>query len=142
MNRTRTTLGSTDTEVRATLTELLRALDPDSEYELRNEDFVADMPQSGERIRGRDAMRELQRAFPPDTKPTFAVRRITGAGELWTVEAEGDYGGRSSTSCSSSSFATARSSVRPGTKPSRSRRQSGERTSSSLTENPHRETAR
>lgn len=93
MNRTRTTLGSTDTEVRATLTELLRALDPDSEYELRNEDFVADMPQSGERIRGRDAMRELQRAFPPDTKPTFAVRRITGAGELWTVEAEGDYGG-------------------------------------------------
>lgn len=69
MNRTRTTPGSTDTQVRATLTELLRALGPDSEYELRYEDFVAEMPQSGERIRGRDAMRKLQRAFPPDAKP-------------------------------------------------------------------------
>jgi hypothetical protein len=52
------------------------------------------MPQSGERIRGRDAMRELQRAFPPERKPTFNVRRITGSGGLWTVEAEGDYGGQ------------------------------------------------
>lgn len=94
MNRTRTTLGSTDREVRDGLAELLSALDPDAEHALRHEDFVADMPQSGERIRGRDAMRELQRAFPPDTKPTFGVRQITGARELWTVEAEGDYGGQ------------------------------------------------
>lgn len=93
MNQRRTTLGSTDQQIRATLAELLGALDADAEYEVRHEDFVADMPQSGERVRGRDAMRELQRAFPPDTKPTFTVRRITGAGDLWTVEAEGDYGG-------------------------------------------------
>jgi len=57
MNRRRTTLGSTDLEIRATLAELLGALDADVEYELRHEDFIADMPQSGERIRGRDAMR-------------------------------------------------------------------------------------
>ena len=94
MNRRRTTLGSTDQEIRATLAELVGALDSDAEYELRHEDFVADMPQSGERIRGRDAMRELQRAFPPDTKPAFTLRRITGAGDLWAVEAEGDYGGQ------------------------------------------------
>src|SRR3954451_9463762 len=53
----------------------------------------ADMPQSGERIRGRDNMRAMQRAFPPDRTPTFQVRRITGGGDVWTVEAVGDYGG-------------------------------------------------
>jgi ketosteroid isomerase-like protein len=94
MNRRRTILGSTDSEIRASLADLLSNLDSDAEYELRHQDFIADMPQSGERIRGRDAMRELQRAFPPDTRPTFAVRRIIGAGELWTVEAKGDYGGQ------------------------------------------------
>lgn len=94
MNERRTTLGGTDREIRATLAELLGALDADAEYELRHEDFVAHMPQSGEQVRGREAMRELQRAFPADTTPTFTVRRITGGGELWTAEAEGDYGGQ------------------------------------------------
>lgn len=83
-----------DQEIRQTLTGMITTLDPDAEYELRHDDFVADMPQSGERIRGRDNMRALQRAFPPDTIPTFRVRRITGGGDVWTVEAVGDYGGR------------------------------------------------
>jgi ketosteroid isomerase-like protein len=87
-------LGRSDEETRETLATVLPALDPDAEYELRHEAFVADMPQSRERIRGRDAMRELQRAFPPEQVPTFRVRRIVGGGENWTVEAEGDYGGR------------------------------------------------
>ena len=52
------------------------------------------MPRSGERIRGRDAMRELQRAFPPETRPKFRLRRIVGGRENWTVEAVGDYGGQ------------------------------------------------
>ena len=80
-------------QVREILTTMVTDLDPDAEYELRHEDFVADMPQSGERIRGRDNMRAMQRAFPPDRKPAFRLRRITGAGEVWTVEAVGDYGG-------------------------------------------------
>jgi hypothetical protein len=88
------TLGADDDEVRATLTKLLTALDPDAEYELRHDDFVADMPQSGERISGRDAMRELQRAFPTDIAPTFRVRRIIGSGDIWMAEAVGDYGGQ------------------------------------------------
>jgi hypothetical protein len=82
-----------DRQARETLTAMLTSLDPDAEYELRHEDFVADMPQSGERIRGRDNMRAMQRAFPPDRTPTFRVRRITGGGDVWTVEAIGDYGG-------------------------------------------------
>ncbi len=38
-------------------------------------------------------MRAIQLAFPPDRAPTFRVRRITGGGDVWTVEAVGDYGG-------------------------------------------------
>ena len=80
-------------QIRETLIEMVTNLDPDAEYELRHEDFVADMPQSGERIVGRDNMRALQQAFPPDRTPTFRVRRVTGADNTWTVEATGDYGG-------------------------------------------------
>ncbi len=82
-----------DSQTRKMLTAMVTNLDADAEYELRHEDFVADMPQSGERIRGRDNMRALQQAFPPDRTPTFRVRRITGGGDVWTVEATGDYGG-------------------------------------------------
>ena len=39
-------------------------LSPEAEFLLRNEDYVMEMPQSGERIRGRDAMRAMQEAFP------------------------------------------------------------------------------
>jgi hypothetical protein len=82
-----------DREVRELLTEMVTNLDADAEYRWRHDEFVADMPQSGERIRGRDNMRRLQQAFPPDQMPTFRVRRITGGGDVWTVEAVGDYGG-------------------------------------------------
>jgi hypothetical protein len=90
----RSTIGSNDQEIRDTLLKLVTDLDPEAEYELRPDEFVADIPQSGERIRGRSAMRELQRAYPPRTAPTFKVRRILGAGSIWTVEALGDYGGQ------------------------------------------------
>lgn len=82
-----------DQQIRDMLTAMVTNLDADAEHELRDEEFVADLPQSGERIHGRDNMRSMQRAFPPDRAPTFRVRRITGAGDVWTVEAVGDYGG-------------------------------------------------
>ena len=52
-----------DQQIRETLIEMVTNLDPDAEYELRHEDFVADMPQSGERIRGR-------LTGDPSTQPT------------------------------------------------------------------------
>jgi hypothetical protein len=39
-------------------------LAPEREYLLRRPDFVLEMPQSGERVRGHDALRRLQQAFP------------------------------------------------------------------------------
>jgi hypothetical protein len=68
-----------------------RGLSPEREYELRRPDFVMEMPQSGERVRGREAMRELQRNFPGGG-PSVVLRRVVGAGQVWVVEATSHYG--------------------------------------------------
>lgn len=68
------------------------ALDAEQEYEIRHEDVVIDMPQSGERIRGRDNMKAMQDAYPGP--PQVTVRRIVGSGDVWVVELRSDYSGR------------------------------------------------
>jgi hypothetical protein len=45
------------------------ALSPEAELEVRHPDYVMYMPQSGERIRGRDTMRAMQQAFPGPRHP-------------------------------------------------------------------------
>jgi len=45
-------------------------LSAEQEYLLRHPDYVMEMPQSNERIRGREAMRAMQEAFLPP-HPTF-----------------------------------------------------------------------
>jgi len=67
-------------------------LDAEQEYALRHEDVVIDMPQSGERIRGRDHMKAMQEAYPGP--PTITVRRVVGNGDVWVVEARSNYSGR------------------------------------------------
>ena len=67
-------------------------LSPEQEYEARSPDYVMEMPQSGERIVGRDAMRAMQEAFP--NPPTATIRRIIGSGDLFVMEAVSDYGGQ------------------------------------------------
>ena len=71
---------------------LAALLDAEQEYALRHEDVVIDMPQSGERIRGRDHMKAMQEAYPGP--PTITVRRVVGSGDVWVVEGRSDYGGR------------------------------------------------
>src|SRR5207248_6389410 len=67
-------------------------LDAQQEYALRHEDVVIDMPQSGERIRGRDPMKAMQEAYPGP--PAITLRRVVGSGDVWVVEGSSDYGGR------------------------------------------------
>jgi len=55
-----------------------------AEHDIYREDAVLDYPQSGERIRGRDNIRE-SRCVQPSRK-RFAVRRIIGSGDLWITE--------------------------------------------------------
>jgi hypothetical protein len=75
------------------LTELMSDLNAESGYELRHEDFVMEMPQSGERIRGRENMRAFQAAFG-QAAPAMKQRRVLVREGLWVVEVVSDYGGR------------------------------------------------
>ncbi len=74
------------------LTELLPKLSPEEEYNIRHEDYLMEMPQSGERIRGRQNMRAFQEAYP--TPPTMQLRRVMVREGLWVVEIVSDYGGQ------------------------------------------------
>ncbi|MEP7017928.1 MAG: nuclear transport factor 2 family protein [Actinomycetota bacterium] len=66
-------------------------LSPDAEYQLRDEAYLMEMPQSGERIAGREAMRAMQEAFP--VPPSITLRRVVGSGHVWVVEGTNDYAG-------------------------------------------------
>jgi hypothetical protein len=79
-------------EVGRFLSELLPKLSPEDEYEIRHEDYVMEMPQSGERIRGREKMREFQEAYP--NPPTMQLRRVIVREQLWVVEIVSYYGRR------------------------------------------------
>ena len=58
--------------------------DFDVEHEIYREDAVLDYPQSGERLRGRDNIRESR--FVQPNRKRFTVRRIIGSGDLWVTE--------------------------------------------------------
>jgi len=66
-------------------------LDAQTEHDLRHENYVMEMPQSGERIRGREKMRQFQEAYP--NPPRAVLRRVVGSGEVWVMEATSDYPG-------------------------------------------------
>ena len=113
-------------EVRELFFEQLEQLSPEAEYELRHPDYVMEMPQSGERIRGRDKMRAFQEAYP--NPPTITPRRVAGSGDVWVIEGRSDYGnGQIFHLAMIVEFATARSGGTPATMPNRSRRRPGGR---------------
>ena len=70
------------------LTELLPKLSAEEEYEIRHEGYVMEMPQAGERIRGREKMRAFQEAYP--NPPTMLLRRVIAREGLWVVEIVSD----------------------------------------------------
>jgi len=75
------------------LAELLSRLDPEEEYDARHqEDYVMEMPQSGERFRGRENLRAMQRTYPITAPPSVRLRRVLVRDGLWVVEGAIDYG--------------------------------------------------
>jgi hypothetical protein len=72
-------------EVRELFQRLREAMDPDLEYQHRHEDYVLELPQSGERL-DRDGLRRLQTTFPYDKAPDIRLRRVTGSGDVWFGE--------------------------------------------------------
>ena len=78
------------------LTGLLTNLDPEEEYDARHpEDYALEMPQSGERIRGRDMMRRFQESYstlsPSDPMRRIRLRRVLVREDLWVVEGIADF---------------------------------------------------
>lgn len=66
--------------------------DLDTAAEAMADDAVVEWPQSGERIVGRQACLTVYRNYPGGS-PRYEVRRITGGGDVFVVEASADYGG-------------------------------------------------
>jgi len=84
-----------DDKVRAALQRHWAASDADdfeAEHDIYAEHAVLEYPQSRERIRGRQRI-QASRMAQPDRK-RFAVRRISGAGDLWVSELVLTYGDR------------------------------------------------
>ena len=76
------------------LTELLSSLSPQEEYNVRHpEDYTMEMPQSGERFRGRENMRNFQEAYNLCPPPSIRLRRVLVREGLWVVEGVNGYGG-------------------------------------------------
>lgn len=70
------------------------ASDFDIEHDIYDVDAVLDYPQSGERIRGRQAIQESRSVQPNEKR--FAIRRIVGGGNLWITEFVLTYDGKPS----------------------------------------------
>jgi hypothetical protein len=81
-------------QARQFLTQLYSNLSPEEEYNVRHQDYVMEMPQSGERFQGRENMRAIQRARGNQANPPryLQLRRVLVKEGLWVVEAVIDYG--------------------------------------------------
>jgi hypothetical protein len=81
-------------QARQFLTQLYSNLSPEEEYNVRHQDYVMEMPQSGERFRGRENMRAFQRARGNHAIPprSLKLRRVLVKEGLWVAEAVIDYG--------------------------------------------------
>jgi ketosteroid isomerase-like protein len=67
--------------------------DLDAEHDIYKDDSVCEYPQSGERILGRENLKNL-RGHHPGRPSGFAVHRISGSGNLWVTEYVIDYAGK------------------------------------------------
>lgn len=73
--------------------EALTRGDYDAAFRDVTDDFVQDWPQSGERLRGREACLNVYRNYPGGG-PKTAIRRVTGGGDTFVVELDYDYAGK------------------------------------------------
>jgi hypothetical protein len=76
-----------DDQVRARIAEHWQASedgDSTTEHAIYADDAILDYPQSGERFRSRETIAAQRGGHPADRH--FAVRRISGTGDLWVSE--------------------------------------------------------
>ena len=66
-----------------TFFKAMNARDLDTIDKYDDDDYVWEMPQSGERVRGKSNNREMNENYPGP--PTSEVRRITGSSDRWVT---------------------------------------------------------
>ena len=79
---------------RATIERYLKAFESKDMTileEVYTDDAVQEWPQSGERIVGRANISAINENYPG--LPNATIRRVSGSGDVWTVETVLDYGG-------------------------------------------------
>jgi len=74
------------------LAELFSTLSARAEDRIRHEEYTMEWPQSGERLRGRQKMREFQQANA-GSRPPRRLRRVLVREGLWVVKGVVAYGG-------------------------------------------------
>ena len=74
------------------LAELFSSLSAEAEDRIRHDAYTMEWPQSGERLRGRQKMREFQEANA-GSRPPRRLRRVLVREGMWVVEGIVDYGG-------------------------------------------------
>jgi hypothetical protein len=98
-----------DTDIRALIQQHWDASesgDIETEHAIYADDAILDYPQSGERFRGRSKI-QAQRGGHPAARH-FAVRRISGGGDLWVSECVISYDGAPTYSLSIMEFGDGR----------------------------------
>jgi SnoaL-like domain len=93
-----------DQDIRAALDRhwaASEAGDDDTEDEIYHDEAVLEYPQSGERIRGRLAIRTTRGLLP---NKHFTIRRVIGRGDLWVTEYVISYDGKPSRTVSIMEF--------------------------------------
>jgi ketosteroid isomerase-like protein len=81
-------------ENRATIDVYLKAYESKDMQlldQVYTDDAVQEWPQSGERIVGRDNIKAINDNYPG--LPNATIRRVSGSGDVWTVETVLDYSG-------------------------------------------------
>ena len=70
--------------------EILLSGDFEAAGEVLHDDFMQEWPQSGERVRGKEACAAIIRNYPGGG-PTGTLRRVVGGGDVWVMEADLHY---------------------------------------------------
>jgi hypothetical protein len=89
-------MATTEQQIRATLERhwlASAAGNLDAEHDIYLDDAVCEYPQSGERILGRENLKNL-RGHHPGRPAGFIVHRVSGSGNLWVTEYVINYQGK------------------------------------------------
>jgi len=67
--------------------------DFESVGDLFTDDVLIEWPQSGERVRGKEACMRVFSSYPGGSPKLIGVRRVMGSGDMWMSETELEYPG-------------------------------------------------